>query len=425
MVLFYPGFMSIDSAYQWYQVRSGAWDNVHPVIMTLLWSLTNTVKPGPGGLFLLQILLYWLGVWFLARGLFQKQTHRVAAILLIGCCPPLWAISSYLWKDTWLMVLLLWAAAFLVHDAYSPKRVFRILALLCLLLACSFRHNAPPLILPFLWYLVGRESFGIGRARRFLITGVAFVVIVSIAILPNNLPGVIKRQVWPVTMIWDLCTVSVAKQKILLPNQIISGDLKLSELSSVTLPIAAAPVFSLGKIKDPTQENYTPEEARAVRSAWWRMIRTYPLDYLSHRLHVSLLLFGFNIKERPASLVMMPALINCCGNPEIKAKHPYAIDTWYGFIHEMIYSPIFSVWLYGLLALAGILVSVRRKRKILTLSWILIASAFFYAVPLTIVSPGIDFRFVLWPILAFIIVFILEVFGNPKTIDRVSNHPKK
>jgi hypothetical protein len=424
ILLFYPGFMSPDSAYQWYQVRSGVWDNVHPVIMTLLWSATNTIKPGPGGLFILQTLVYWLGVWFLATGLFQKQGHRVAAILLIGYCPPLWALSSYLWKDVWMMVLSLWATGFLVHDLHSPKRVFRILALLCLILACSFRYNALPLILPFLWYLIGREGFRIGIARHFLITGIVFVIIAFIAILPNHLPGVIKRQVWPVTMIWDLCTVSVKEQKILLPGQIIFGDLKLSELSNATLPIAAAPVFSLGKIKDPTQVSYTSEENRVLRSAWWQMIKEHPLNYLLHRLHVSSLLFGFNTKERPASIVMTPALTNCCGNPEIKAKHPYAIKIWYVFIYVMMYTPIFSVWLYGLLAFAGMLLSIWRKQKISILSWSLLASAFLYAAPLIIVSPGIDFRFVLWPILAFIIVFILEVFGNQKIINRDKQKPE-
>src|SRR5699024_4933755 len=119
---------------------------------------------------------------------------------------------------------------FLVHDAYSPKRVFRILALLCLILASSFRYNALPLVLPFLWYLIGIENLGPGIVRRFFATGLAFIIIVVIALLPNNFPGVIKRQVWPVTMIWDLCTVSVAKQQILLPNQITAGNLELSEL---------------------------------------------------------------------------------------------------------------------------------------------------------------------------------------------------
>lgn len=167
-----------------------------------------------------------------------------------------------------MIVLLLWSAAFLVHDIYSPKRVFRILALPCLILACSFRHNALPLILPFLWYLIGKENLVRGAARRFLITSVTFVISVFIAILPNNLPGVIKCQVWPVTMILDLCTVSMAKQQILLPRQITAGNLELSELSKVTLPITAAPVFSLGKIKYPTQVNYTPEEASALGGAW-------------------------------------------------------------------------------------------------------------------------------------------------------------
>ena len=56
--VFYPGYLTWDSAYQWWQVRHHVVDTAHPPIMVWVWGLTNHLLAGPGGYFLFQTCLY-------------------------------------------------------------------------------------------------------------------------------------------------------------------------------------------------------------------------------------------------------------------------------------------------------------------------------------------------------------------------------
>ena len=52
--VFWPGYMSWDSAFQWWQSRHDTFDSVHPPLMAMIWQLSDRVVPGPGGMFALQ-----------------------------------------------------------------------------------------------------------------------------------------------------------------------------------------------------------------------------------------------------------------------------------------------------------------------------------------------------------------------------------
>ena len=62
--IFYPGYLSFDSAYQWWQARHQIVDTSHPPVMTWIWSLTDHLVPGPGGYFLFQLGVYFMFVVF-------------------------------------------------------------------------------------------------------------------------------------------------------------------------------------------------------------------------------------------------------------------------------------------------------------------------------------------------------------------------
>ena len=49
LALFYPGWMSVDAAYQYAQVLGAPRDDIHPPLMMLLWRATDALIPGPGG----------------------------------------------------------------------------------------------------------------------------------------------------------------------------------------------------------------------------------------------------------------------------------------------------------------------------------------------------------------------------------------
>ena len=73
-IVFYPGAMSFDSAYQWWQARGGESTNIQGVGMTWLWRAGNALAPGPGAMFVLQLLLFWSGLALIT------QSRRLDAV---------------------------------------------------------------------------------------------------------------------------------------------------------------------------------------------------------------------------------------------------------------------------------------------------------------------------------------------------------
>ena len=79
--LFFPGYMSWDSAYQWWQVRHGIVDPIFPPVMGGIWRVTEWLSPGPGGYFLYQATLYWLAFAAFAASLSVPAWGRVLIVL--------------------------------------------------------------------------------------------------------------------------------------------------------------------------------------------------------------------------------------------------------------------------------------------------------------------------------------------------------
>ena len=98
-LVFYPGYLTWDSAYQWWQVRHHVIDPAHPPIMVWLWMLTNLVLPGPGGYFLFQLGVYWSSLALFVSSLQLRPFIATLLVLVLGFWPPLWGLSLHLWKD--------------------------------------------------------------------------------------------------------------------------------------------------------------------------------------------------------------------------------------------------------------------------------------------------------------------------------------
>lgn len=416
VLVFYPGYLSWDSAYQWYQARTGQWDNVHPVVMTAIWSLTERAWPGPGGYFLLQIAAYWAGVAVLAIGLFRASRSRVAALVLLGLFPPVFALLPHLWKDIGMLVAGLWAVALLAHDAWRPSRKLRMLALIALVLACMYRHNAVPLVLPFLWYIATRESVLLTTTHRITAAAALLVAITVVSALPNALPGVVQRQVWPITAIWDVAAVSIDENRMLLPAEITDADLSVDELRRDFVAYAAVPVFASGKIRDsvgPTAFDETQE--RALRAAWLNLWREHPGDYLAHRCRLAALMFGFDRPALPDNLILDYSITPLGDNPAVVPADNAVQAVWQSSMYALRDSPLFAFWLYGAV-LAVVALSVRGRQAHPLLRPVL-WSALLMVLPLLIAAPGADFRFLVWPVFCAALAIALRLAPIPVAAD--------
>lgn len=126
---FYPGYVSQASAEQYHQARTGQFDTHHPPLMAMLWSLTDRVIPGPGGLFALFALAYWAALALVAAHATRRRWTTVLAILGVGLWPPTIGLLAHVWKDVGLLVAFLLASGVLIRESRRPPRVLIVMAL--------------------------------------------------------------------------------------------------------------------------------------------------------------------------------------------------------------------------------------------------------------------------------------------------------
>jgi hypothetical protein len=63
----WPGRLLLDSQWQYQQALAGIFDDHHPVLMSALWSVLLRLYPAPGLIWLLSLVLFYLGVWYRLR----------------------------------------------------------------------------------------------------------------------------------------------------------------------------------------------------------------------------------------------------------------------------------------------------------------------------------------------------------------------
>ncbi len=412
IVLFYPGFVSSDSAEQWLQARSGQYTSVHPPIMAQLWSLTERIVPGPGGMFLLNSLLFWAGLAWLAQALFRRPGSQVAFVLLIGLWPPVLGTLAHVWKDIPMAAFALLALAALAWELQRPSRWRLGLAVLLFALACAHRHNALPLVLPFLLHIVIRAGVPGWPARLFASAALALLVFL-LAGLPARHPDVSTRQVWPVTAIWDLAAVSIAENEMRVPADWRAPDLSVNELREAFQPWSNTTVFDTDKLLISLYRDPTPEQNASLRQAWLALWLEAPIPMLRHRLRLTRLLFGVPPGQVPAGLLMAPGWFQLAENPPLRPADSELRDRAVRVLQQVAGTPLYRGWPYLLALLTLIALAARRRRTAHPLFWPVACSVLLLCAPLPLLAPSAEFRYLFWLLLGTGIAFSLYPWSGP------------
>lgn len=416
VLVFYPGYMSWDSAYQWWQARHDVFDATHPPVMAMLWQLTDRVIPGPGGMFLAQQGLLWLALGGFAAALPCRPGLRVAVVLVLGFWPPLFGVSAFLWKDVWTLAGFAAAAALLTAELGHPSRVRLVLALLCLVLACSFRHNAITGAVPLvLWVVVRWPS----PAPKGAVRTLAWALLVSAGVWgASKLPDLDSRvrpvdSVWSVVTLWDAAAVSVREGQLVYPPELVDPTLTIDELRGLFVDYSNGTVYHTGKLKHSFDGTYTAKERDALRRLAWDLPTRHTASYFGHRLRVSEMLFGWDRAGLPDGQVIWPILHAYGDNPPLEVERsPLQVRTAEGLL-AMVDTPFFAGWIYLLVSLVVMAVGWRwRARPLAGLAAALAASALCYALPLALASGSSEFRYMVWPLLASMMAGVLMVLAH-------------
>jgi hypothetical protein len=410
LLLFWPGYMSWDSAYQWWQSRHDQFDSVHPPLMAMIWQLTDRVVEGPGGMLALQATLLWSALAVFASALPLRPRWRVVIVLLLGLWPPLFGLLAHIWKDLWTLAGFAWALAFLAQDLRAPHRGWRAGAVLALVFACAFRHNAITGALPMLAWIAWREVSGwqaashrLRRGGGIAITVALAVGVVSLASLPS-LDARVRHteRVWSVVTLWDAAAVSLAEDRLVYPPELMDPSLTLEELRGKFVDFSNTSVFELGKLRHSFDAPYTPEQRDALDALAWSLPRDHSHAYFAHRWRLTQLLLGWDRAALPDGVVFMPGLHGYGDNPPVPAREDALHAKARGTMMAIVDTPFFAGWLYLLACVAVVAFALARfrRRDAIALAGVVALSSLAYALPLALASGSAEFRYLAWPLLA-------------------------
>ena len=412
-----PGYLSWDSAYQWWQARGAALDPAHPPVMVHVWRAARSVLPDPGGMLALQAAVWWSALALFATAVGGGAWRRGATVAVLGLWPPLLALLPHLWKDVWMAGLFALAVACLAFDARTPRRAWRAGAVAALALGCAFRLNALPAALPLLAWIAWREATPASaphasRARRVARTALGTLALTAATLLVaagvNRTPGK-DVAVWPVIAMWDLAAVSIAEDRLLFPPDWIEPGLTVADLRRDFVPYVNVPSFAHGQLKLNPWFDATPAQFAALRDAWLALPLHHPRAYAAHRLRLSAYLVGLRQAEHPDSLVIAPGVVAFDDNPPL-AANAGALNRWLQpLLGRTVDTPVFAAWPYlaGALAIALAALGWRRGPVHRELAGAVAASALCLAAPLVVLSPSSDFRYLLWSVFAALLAAAL------------------
>ncbi|WP_154222421.1 hypothetical protein [Marinicella rhabdoformis] len=311
VVAYYPGYMTFDSKVHFDQVMSGGWTTFQPVVFLGLWKLTHTLIAGPAGMFLLLLSVFSLGVHLFVNTLGIKWWQKVLAVVVVMLAPVNVMLLPHVWKDIALLAFLMLSLGLFQKSIQSSNRVLKVMALISLGLAMSFRFEAVLYLWPMVFYFVWPTSNGLDTSRKYLIvrTGVktmAFIAVVFVSnALMSQISGAKKITLWPTMALWDLAAVSIEVDENLLPAFVSGPSMTVEDLTQAFEPWSNVPLFSRTKagINTGIDLPYSDEQYQTLRQTWLQLPFNHSQAYIKHRWRVMMELLRINeSKDSPVAL---------------------------------------------------------------------------------------------------------------------------
>lgn len=408
-VAFWPGQVSFDTAYAWWQARGGEHSDIVPPLFVLALRAAQPLVEGPGLVFLLHAALFWSGLGLLARARRASIPRALAALLLIGLAPAPWLLRGHVWTDVGMLGALSLAsgtmAMAMAAAGETGRRVWLLACLPPLLYAACMRHNALPAILPFslLWALLAaRELPRQEPAGTLRPLALAAVLLLAAVGLGRLLSAQVERQVplWPSLAQFDLAALSIARDELLLPPFLYGPGLDVAELAEAFRPWSNLPMLQHTRhgMRSPFDPPFSPRELDALRDAWLAGLRAAPGAWLAHRWRLSRALFGTHRPEWPRALIYVDAAVPYADNPPLPANRGPLHRAVMASAERLRASAALAAWPYlgiGLLVLPW--AWRRRNAADGRLALVLLASAWLHALPLAALAPAAELRYLGWP----------------------------
>jgi hypothetical protein len=425
VAVLFPGWMSYDSSFQFWQVRTGEFSNLSPVVMTALWSVVHAVAPRPSALFLLHQAAYWTGIVLLALALWRGAAARAAFIVVAGFVPPVFVILGHLWTDASLIAALSLAFGLTVTGLVRRQRWSLALALPAILYAGAVRHNSLLAIMPLaaLWAHAWLRSGADGhvtapvRSRRAKLAGIALLLVFASFAGGRALDQALARErvsTWALVALWDLAAISLDSQQLVIPDFARTSETGFENLRERFSPYTCVPLFNgPGRVRHGLEgEEFDAEELAKLRRAWLAAITAHPGPYLWHRIVVAKKLFG-SYRGHAEGLFFVPTTVAYRDNPPGEA----ALTGWRDRLVEGVRRArgwvIFTPAVYLVIAFAAAALGWRRRNELAgQVALAFAGSGLLLVLPLVVAAPGTELRYCGWLFTASVVA-LTAGFARP------------
>ncbi|MBN8728035.1 MAG: hypothetical protein J0H15_10095 [Xanthomonadales bacterium] len=406
----WPGQVSFDAAYAWWQAQGGASTTIVPPAFVLALKACGALGGGPGLLLAFHSALFWTGCGAAALALRWRFAHAAAVVLVLALAPVAWLLRGHVWTDVGLFSSLVFATGMLALAASSRRSLPLAAALPALLYAAALCHNALLAVLPFLaWWtwLAGRRLRPSMSPRQAVLPALA-IVLATVGMV-RSLDGLVDRRIplWPSLAQYDLAAVSVARGRMLLPEFMIGPGLEVAELAAAFRDWSNLPMLHGTRhgMRAPF-DAFRPEEFAVLRAAWIGAVLHEPAAWLGHRWRLTRNLVGTHGADWPVELVFAPGWARYGDEPRPPGNGT-ALHRWLlqaaGALRA---TPALAAWPYLLAGLAVLPVALRRRREPRgRLALLLLASAWLYGLTLALLAPSAELRYLGWPCVASLFAF--------------------
>jgi hypothetical protein len=386
----YPGYLSLDSALELYEVRSGSYSDAHPALATLIWRAFEWVMAGPFPMLLLQSGLLLFGLAAVLRTVLTPRAAALAAVAIL-LFPPVSSVMGAIWPDPLMAGALVAGLAALL----DPRRTWKIAGLALFVLACNCRFACIAAVVPLLAIVPTSLA---GWRRVAAIAGIA-LAIEGVAVAADRV------------LVDD--DLYLSQQAFMLPDAVaVMRRHHVTGEHSLEAAFAGVPLVDAHHLRELTSGKHDPsdwwglahgdrrsfdpvagpDEAWALYRAWRHAVLNHPIDYLLHREQIAKRLVGWTDPADP--------IFADLGDFDLLAPmHHRAIpSTWehatQAVAHAVEWLRLFHAWLYLVAAIA--LIAFVRVPLVRGLA----ASGVAYELAMALFAGGFDYRFSHWLVTA-------------------------
>jgi len=403
LALWWPGIAEYDSVEQYKQALSGVYLDWHPPAMARLWAALHPVGPGTTPMFVLQILLYWMGLGLIGAALARSGRRWAGvAVLAVGAMPLFAGWQAAVLKDTQMLGAMLAAFGILCWWRVGSRRmpVPAIVAVVLLLLyAILVRANAVFAVVPLAVMLLPWPT-RLWQRGLLIVTGTLLVLAAS-PLINHRLFGASETGVTRTLPIFDLAGIAHFSDGAAGLSQ---ADRRLIAQRHCYQPYFWDPLGDDDRCGSIAQE-LDLLSSRTLTALWVGSILRHPVAYLDHRLaHLNSTYRLFVPLGRPDAeppRFSQPNQLGL-GSPGPAASVVARMGGW------LAETPLGWPAAWIVVAATGLCVAVGRPRtRLRDLALALAVSALALEASFAVVSIASDLRYHLWPMMSAALMAVL------------------